>query len=394
MLHVAGYSEPRAVVASGFMSLEGDAFSTSRNRAVWAREYLEEGFHPDLLRYYLTTVGGFQDDIDFSWDRFAERVNGELLGNVGNFAYRSLLFAHRNWGGTPGTGSGGDEHGVSEEVHERITEATRAFRAGVNDYSTRAATEAGVELAGFGNEYIQRNEPWNLVDDDPEEAARVIRDCVQVVKAVAILLSPVLSGKAEALWDQLGEEGSVHDAGIEAALEAPPATFGEPSELFDRIEDDRVAELTAKLEERVSEATDRTEAAEAGGPDEKTADTDEAGEPSVPDLEPLAEERVSFGTFQEFDLRVAEILRAEPIEGADELLRLEVDLGVEQRRIVAGLRQLHDVEELPGTRIVVVANLEKTELFGVGSDGMLLAAGGGADLLGTHGDSPPGTRVQ
>jgi len=71
-----------------------------------------------------------------------------------------------------------------------------------------------------------------------------------------------------------------------------------------------------------------------------------------------------------------------------------VDLGVEQRRIVAGLRQLHDVEELPGTRIVVVANLEKTELFGVESNGMLLAAGEEADLLGTHGDSPPGTRVQ
>jgi len=372
MLHVAGFNEPRAVVASGFMSLEGDAFSTSRDRAVWAKEYLEEGFHPDLLRYYLTTVGGFQDDIDFSWERFQERVNGELLGNVGNFAYRSLLFAHRNYGGTP-------EGAPSAEVETRIEEAIEDFRAGINDYSTRKATRAGVELAGFGNEYIQRNEPWNLLDDDPDAAAGVIRDCVQIAKAVAVLLSPVLSGKAEALWDQLGESDSVHDAGVDAALEAPPTEFDAPEELFGKIEADRVEELTEKLEARVAAATE-------GG--------DGTDEEPTPDLEPIIEDRVSLEAFQNLDLRVAEILAAEPIEGADELLGLEVDLGVEERQLVAGLRGLHDTEDLPGTKIVVVANLEKAELFGVESNGMLLAAGEEADLLTTHGDSPPGTKVE
>jgi len=373
MLRVADYNEPRAVVASGFMSLDGDAFSTSRDRAVWAREYLDEGFHPDLLRYYLTTVGGFQDDIDFSWDRFRERVNGELVSNVGNFAYRSLLFAHRNWGGTP-------DAELSGEVEARIEDAIGAFRAGINDYSTRTATQAGVELAGFGNEYIQRNEPWNLIDDDPDEAARVIRDCIGITKAVAVLLSPVLSGKAEELWNQLGEDGSVHDAGIDAALEAPPAEFGAPEELFEQIADDRVEELNEKLERRVAEVTE-----DEGG---------DGGKQASADLEPIAEDRASFEAFQGLDLRVAEILAAEPIEGADELLRLEVDLGVEKRQLVAGLRQLHETEDLPGTKIVVVANLEKTELFGVESNGMLLAAGEDADLLTTHGDSPPGTTVQ
>jgi methionyl-tRNA synthetase len=394
MLRVAGFNEPRAVIASGFMSLDGDAFSTSRDRAVWAREYLEEGFHPDLLRYYLTTVGGIQDDIDFSWDRFRERVNGELVGNVGNFAYRSLLFAHRNYGGTPDVSeehpeAGGTESraaGVSAEVEARIEEAVEAFRDGINDYSTRKATRAGVELAGFGNEYIQRNEPWNLLDDAPAEAARVIQDCVQIAKAVAVLLSPVLSGTAEDLWEQLGEEGSVHDAGIDATLEAPPADFGAPEELFETIEDDRVEDLNEKLERRVAEATE--------GGDGDDGDDDGTAEESTPDLEPLAGERISFETFQDLDLRVAEILTAEPIDGADELVRLEVDLGVEERQLVAGLRELHDVEDLPGTRIVVVANLEKAELFGVESNGMLLAAGEEADLLTTDDDSPPGTKIQ
>ena len=88
------------------------------------------------------------------------------------------------------------------------------------------------------------------------------------------------------------------------------------------------------------------------------------------------------------------MLEAEPIDGADELARLEVDIGVETRQIVAGIKQLHDLGELPGTRIVVVANLEKSELFGVESDGMLLAAGEDADLLTTQADAEPGTRVR
>jgi methionyl-tRNA synthetase len=374
MLHVAGYNEPRAVVASGFMSLDGDAFSTSRNRAVWAREFLAEGFDPDTLRYYLTTVGGFQDDIDFSWDRFAERVNGELVGNVGNFAYRSLLFAHRNFGGTP-------DADVSEEVRDRIAEAVEAFEAAVNDYSTREATQAAVELAGFGNEYIQRHEPWNL---DDEEAAPVIRDCVQIAKAVAVLVYPATPAAAGRLWDQLGEDGAVADATLEAAMEAPPAEFDVPEELFEKVEDERVAELRQKLEDRVDAATtDETESDEGDGDDEGSMS-----------YEPLADERVSFDDFEDLDIRVGRIESAAAIKDSDKLARLEVDIGVETRQVVAGIQQLHDVDALPGTKVVVLANLERAELFGVESDGMVLAAGEEADLLTTHGDAEPGTKIR
>ncbi|MFB6307863.1 MAG: methionine--tRNA ligase, partial [Haloarculaceae archaeon] len=160
MLRGAGYNEPRAILATGFVGIDGKALSTSRNRAVWAEEYLDTGFHPDLFRYYITTGSGLETDVDFSWGRFAERVNGELVGNVGNFLYRSLLFAQRNYGGTPDTG-------VSDEVSERIEEAIERFETAVNEYDLRTVGQVAVDLADFGNEYIQRNEPWNLVDDDP-----------------------------------------------------------------------------------------------------------------------------------------------------------------------------------------------------------------------------------
>jgi methionyl-tRNA synthetase len=369
MLHASGYTEPRAVMASGFVNLDGQAFSTSRNRAVWADDYLEEGLHPDLLRYYLTTAGGFQQDVDFSWAKFRERVNSELADTVGNFVYRALLFAERNYGGTP-------DVDVSDDVRDEISDAVEEFEAAVNDYSLRRAGRAGVELAAFGNRYIQRNEPWNLVDDDPDAAAQVIRDSVQVVKAVAVLLSPFAPGKADEVWSMLDEAGSVHDAALDDCLAAPPASFGEPAEPVAKVEAERVERLNEELAERIEAASD-----------------DGADEDDV-DLEPLAEERVSFEAFQDLDLRVGEIETATGIEGADDLARLEVDIGAETRQIVAGIKQLHDLDALPGTRVVVVANLERTELFGVESDGMVLAAGEDADLLTTHGDSPPGTKIR
>ena len=387
MLRGAGYAEPRAVMASGFVTLGGKGFSTSRDRAVWADEYLDEGFHPDPLRYYLATNGGFQQDVDFSWEKFRDRVNSELVGTVGNFLYRSLLFAHRNYDEAPIADA------TSEEVTERIDEAITAFDAAVNDYSVRALGDAVTDLARFGNEYIQHNEPWNLVDEDPEEAAQVIHDCVAIAKGIAVLFEPIAPEKCERLWDQLGETGSVHETTIETAREGPTGELSEPTELFEQIEDDRVEALNEKLESRVAEAEADGEGDEdeSGANDESDDDTTES---EMTDIEPLSDDRISFDQFQDLDIRVGRIEEATGIDGADDLLKLRVDLGAETRTIVAGLKQLHDADDLPGTTVVVLANMEKAELFGVESNGMVLAAGEEADLLTTHEDAEPGTTVK
>ncbi|EMA16981.1 methionine--tRNA ligase [Haloarcula amylolytica] len=383
MLRGAGYNEPRSILATGFVGIDGKALSTSRNRAVWADEYLDAGFHPDLFRYYIATGAQIDTDVDFSWDRFQERVNGELVGNVGNFIYRSLLFAERNYDGTP-------DAAVSDDVRDRIESAIEDFETAVREYDVRELAEIAIELSNYGNEYIQRNEPWNLVDDDPDRAEQVIRDCVQLTKAVAVLMQPVLPGKAERLWGQLGEQGSVADVTLDSALEAPPAEFGEPAELFEQVEDDHIEALNEELQERVeSEAS--TEASNGGG---EAAGDDGDDDAETADLQPLVEDRISFEDFEGVDMRVGEIRSAEPVEGADKLLRLEVDIGHEVRQVVAGLRQLHDAEALPGTRVILLANMEKAELFGIESNGMVLAAGDEADLLTTHEDAPLGTRIK
>jgi len=386
MLRGAGYNEPRSILATGFVGIDGNALSTSRNRAVWADEYLDAGFHPDLFRYYIATGAQIDTDVDFSWDRFQERVNGELVGNVGNFIYRSLLFAERNYDGTP-------DAAVSDDVRGRIEDAIADFEAAVREYDIRELAEIAIELSNYGNEYIQRNEPWNLVDDDPDRAEQVIRDCVQLTKAVAVLMQPVLPGKAERLWGQLGEQGSVADVTLDSALEAPPAEFGEPAELFEQVEDDHIEALNEELQERVEEASEASaEASNEGG--EAAGDEVDDGDVDTADLQPLVEDRISFEDFEGVDMRVGEIRSAEPVEGADKLLRLEVDIGHEVRQVVAGLRQLHDAEKLPGTRVILLANMEKAELFGIESNGMVLAAGDEADLLTTHEDAPLGTRIK
>ncbi|MBX0286166.1 methionine--tRNA ligase [Halomicroarcula sp. F28] len=371
MLRGAGYNEPRSILATGFVGIDGKALSTSRNRAVWADEYLDAGFHPDLFRYYIATGAGLETDVDFSWDRFAERVNGELVGNVGNFINRALLFAARNYDGTP-------DAAISEDVRDRIEETLESFETAVRDYDVRTLAELATELSDYGNEYIQRTEPWHLLDEDPSEAAQVIRDCVQLAKAVAVVMQPVLPGKAERLWGQLGEAGSVADVSLDTALEAPPETFDEPDQLFEQVEDDHIAELNEELQDRVEEASD---------------DGDDADEADV-DLEPLETDRIGFEDFEGVDMRVGEIVTAESVEDADKLLKLEVDIGHEVRQVVAGLAELHDVDELPGTRVILLANMEQATIFGVESNGMVLAAGDEADLLTTHEDAPLGTRVQ
>ncbi|QLC33819.1 methionine--tRNA ligase [Halarchaeum sp. CBA1220] len=375
MLQAAEYNEPRAVCATGFVNLDGKAFSTSRNRAIWANEYLEEGFHPDLLRYYLATAAGFERDVNFSWERFQERVNTELADVVGNFVNRALLFAARNFDGTP-------DADLTDETETRIASAMDDYEDALNDYDVRSAGETAVALARYGNEYIQNAEPWKL---DADEAAPVIRDCVQLVKAVSVLIQPFTPEKADLAWSQLGEDGDLADATVADCLQAPPASFDEPDEpLFEKIDDERVAELNRKLEARVEETT-----SEAGEDGDANGDSDAETE-----FEDLLEERIGFEEFEALDLRVGRIEAAEGIEGADKLARLTVDIGVEERQIVAGIKQLHDLDDLPGTTVVVVANLEQAELFGVESNGMVLAAGEDADLLTTHGDSEPGTKVQ
>ncbi|KYH24346.1 methionine--tRNA ligase [Halalkalicoccus paucihalophilus] len=164
----------------------------------------------------------------------------ELIGTIGNLCYRTLLFAARNYDGTP-------NETLGSEVRDRIDEACTAFQDGINAYSTREATNAGIRLARFGNQYLQRHEPWSLTDSDPKRARQIIRECVQLVKTIAVLLEPVMPRKSAQIWEQLGETSSVQTATLDTMVKPPSVEFGEPSELFEPISDEQRDVLNEQL---------------------------------------------------------------------------------------------------------------------------------------------------
>jgi methionyl-tRNA synthetase len=249
MLKGSGYSVPYAVVASGMVRVEGKIFSRSRGYAIWVEEdYLDNGLDPDALRYYLASYTGHTRDLDFSWGTYGEKVNKELVGTLGNFLYRTLLFAHRNYGSVP-------EGAVEAEVRGAVEAALQAIRDSLDEYEFKKIADAIIALASFGNRYIQASEPWRSRKTDPAKAKQAIHSCLWLAKAIAVVMEPVMPAKAAALWSQLCGEPR-RNVPLSEALEPLPqeVKLSEPSPLFKRVPDEEIERLTEIITQRIERA--------------------------------------------------------------------------------------------------------------------------------------------
>ena len=233
MLKGAEYSLPDAVVASGMVKINGGTFSKTRGNVVWTKEFLER-FHPDTLRYYLVSQSSHTKELNFSWDSFYLRVNNELVGVLGNLVHRVLTFAHKNFAEVP-------EGNVEEEVFAAIGKRRDDAISAVEEYEFKKLVDAVMSLADFGNRYFQRAEPWHLINKGEKGRERcgiVIKNALQILKAVCILLEPVMPEKMAEVWRQLGMESDVHSAKLDelmVPIESGQA-LGKPKMLFKRIE--------------------------------------------------------------------------------------------------------------------------------------------------------------
>ncbi len=361
LLKGAGYGVPHAVVASGMLKVDDHKFSKSRGYVVWTNDdYLDRGLPADYLRYYLLAYTSHTKELNFSWSLFAERINNEVVNIFGNFVYRTLYFAQKEFGGIP---PGSVDASIMAEIEKSLATVDALMR----DYEFKGAVDAIMALAAFGNTYIQTNAPWKLVKTDREAAAHVIKNCVQLAKAVALLLEPVMPEAAQQCWVQLGYSDRIADHAIsEATTMVMEATLAPPVPLFSKMDDDKVKELDALLQKRVAEANKKTE--------------------KIP--------VVTFEEFQKLDIRTGKVLSAEPVPKSNKLLKLMVDIGSETRQIVAGMQQFYRPEELVGTDVVVVTNLAPAKIFGVESNGMILAAGDSASLLVPLKPVEPGSKIR
>jgi methionyl-tRNA synthetase len=361
LLKGAGYGTPHSIVASGMVKVDDHKFSKSRGYVVWTNDdYLDKGLPADYLRYYLLSYTNHTKDLNFSWKVFQERVNNELVNTLGNFVYRTLYFAHKECGGIP------DLH-ARKEIFEQISRSFSSVDRAVQDYDFKIAVDEMMALAAFGNNYIQTSAPWKLIKTDRAAAQQVVKDCLVLVNALALLLEPVLPGKAGEIWAMMGNRGDMNQCTFDTALcDLPPGSLPVPRPLFPKLEDEFIGKMDALLRKRVEEA---------GKKGKKT-------------------ETVSIEDFSRLDLRTGRIIAAEPVPKSSKLLKLQVDIGDETRQIVAGIAPFYSPADLIGTPVVVVVNLQPARIFGVESRGMLLAAGERASLLVPKIEVPPGTKIR
>jgi len=361
LLKGAGYGTPHAIVASGMVKVDDHKFSKSRGYVVWTNEdYLDRGLPADYLRYYLLSYTNHTKDLNFSWKVFSERINNELVNTLGNFVYRTLYFAHREFGGIP-------DVSVSPGILARIEESISSVKAALDQYDFKVAVDEMMALAAFGNNYIQTNAPWKSIRNDNSAASQVVKDCLVLVNALALLFEPAIPEKAREIWTMLGNTAPINKVTLESAVRDIPARpLMAPHPVFQKLEDSFIREMDELLQERVKIAEDRG----------KTSDT------------------ISIEEFSRLDIRTGKVVAAEPVQKSQKLLKLQVDIGSEVRQVIAGIAPFYKPGDIVGKNVVVIVNLQPARIFGLESRGMILAAGDTASLLVPWRDVPPGTKIR
>jgi len=357
---------PYDVPGNEYLNLSGEQFSKSRGVGIWVDDVLDE-FETDAIRYYLTVNMPETADTNWTWEDFLSKVNNELVAAYGNFVHRALSLVHDNFGQIPepgettatDTGLIDELEATHAEVSEQLDEAR--FKHPMRDV---------VALARAGNRYIDETEPWRLAKEDEQRCATVLHQCLQLCRGLAVLTAPFLPHSAQRLWSMLGEDGNVHEADWDTALEPPTpgTTIEDPEPLFEKLDDEHVLGLAADDE------------------------NDEQEDSQVSD-----DGTISFEDFQDVDMRVGRVQSADDHPDADKLYVVKVDLGTETRQLVAGLKNLVPADKLEGLRVIVVKNLEPATIRGVESQGMLLAAEADEDTvspLTIVDDLEPGAKVR
>ena len=366
-LHGAGFRRPTGVFVHGFLTVNGQKMSKSRGTFITARRYLEL-LPPEPLRYYYASkLGSGVEDIDLNLEEFSARVNSDIVGKLVNIASRCAGFIARGHGGKLAARL------PEPALYEDFVRAGEAIASGYETREYAAAVREIMALADRANQYIDQHKPW-LAAKDPARAEEVQAVCTQGLNLFRVLMGyllPVMPRMAA----EAGEFLRAPYTGFRALGEPlVDHVIGDYRPLATRLDAKVVASLVdAPVPEAAPAASAALATTKAAGTDAKSA----AGKTAPPaPAAPPAE--VTIEDVTKLDLRVARVLAAETIEGADKLLRLRVDIGGNERTIFAGIRGAYEAADLVGRHIVVVANLKPRKMrFGT-SEGMLLAASGEA----------------
>jgi len=362
--------------SSEYLNYESGKFSKSKGVGVFGTDVMETGIPADVWRFYIFWNRPETSDYIFTWADFLEKVNGELIGNLGNLANRTLTFVSRYYEGT--IPAGRPDAGFWEKAREiegRIT--AHLERADLRD-----AFRAVFELSDLANKRFQDGEPWKKRISDPEVAASLVSDLCYILRDIAVLIQPYMPHAADKLAAQLGktlDKGGL-DWSVLGTTEGLSAVKA-PEVLFAKLDDAYISELRERYSGSQKDRAEReltASAAAAKAPAKEAAADKIAAAPAEPapvKAPPYADLPVEQRFLRLVALKVARIVRIERHPKADKLYIETLDDGSGlERVIVSGLVPFYKEEELLGRNIILVDNLKPAKLRGVESRGMLLAA--------------------
>jgi methionyl-tRNA synthetase len=398
MLKFAGYKVPNNVYVHGFITVSGEKMSKSRGTGISPLRYLDIGMNPEWLRYYIAAkLNANVEDVDFNPDDFIARVNSDLIGKYVNIASRCAGFIAKRFDGETALSPRDFEYGAQifgTNADSLLRETQSKAPEIASLYQTREYGKALREimaLADKANQFVDEAKPWEMAKQ-PERSADLQRVCtigINLFRLLTIYLKPALPKLASDVESFL----NIPALAWSDALDILPAghRINSYQYLMTRVEEkqldallDMPAPAPTKKETKVS-ATSKGAAPSTPHP----------ASPGHPAAAPAA--TISIDDFGKIDLRVAKILKAELVEGADKLLKLTLDIGTEERTVFAGIKSAYEPATLEGRLTVMVANLAPRKMkFGL-SQGMVLAAsgdGGGIYLLSTDSGAQAGMKVR
>lgn len=369
MLKGAGFRLPNRIYAHGFLTVDGKKMSKSRGTFIKARTYLNH-LNPEYLRYYFAAkLNNTIEDIDLNLEDFQNRINADLVGKVVNIASRCAGFINKRFAGQLSSSL------ADETLFKQFTDQAESIAKRYDQREFAQAMRDIMALADKANQYIDEQKPWVLAKEEGKDAEvqAVCSMGINLFRLLIAYLKPVLPRTAEQA------EAFLNIAPLQWADIATPLlghTIAAFKPLMTRVEQEKIDAIVEESKENMTATVAPAQAAT--------------------NIEPVAEE-IQFDDFAKIDLRIAKIVNAEHVEGADKLLKLTLDIGLDNRQVFAGIKSAYAPEDLIGKLTVMVANLAPRKMrFGL-SEGMVLAAGpGGKDLFILNPDAGalPGMRVK